>query len=367
MKSKILLIVVVVTLNFKPARRRLILLLLAGGLQTLNCFSQDIHFSQHYANPLNMNPALAGSLNEDIKAILTYKDQWSQLDNPYKTYSLCADAGFLKQKNKNGYLGAGINLFYDISGISKLSTTTLNLTGSYHVKLNMQNWLTAGLQGGILQRKINDGDLQWDNQYDGTGYNPSLSSGETYATEPFMLGDVSTGLVWNYQSEKAIHRINNEGIKSELGVAFFHVNKPQYSFYSASKDRIYARYVVHGKVSVEIPNSIFALIPTFVYMKQGPSTEFISGTYLRMMLKDYSSHTGLFYASALSLGAHWRLKDAVALALLFEMHRVALGLSYDINISGLKYATNKNGGLEVTLRYCAPNPFAYRRKGSRLL
>ncbi|MBI5219055.1 MAG: PorP/SprF family type IX secretion system membrane protein [Bacteroidia bacterium] len=353
MKAKILLLIVVLTVNCK--------------LETLNCFSQDIHFSQYYANPLNMNPALAGSENEDIKAILTYKDQWGQLDNPYKTYSLAADAGFLKNKTRNGFWGAGINLFHDVSGISKLSTTTLNLTGAYHVKLNMQNWLTAGLQGGIIQRKISDGALQWDNQYDGAGYNPSLSSGENAATEPFTLGDVSTGLVWNYQSEKAIHHINNEGIKSELGVAFFHVNKPQYSFYSASKDRMYARSVIHGKISVGIPNSIFAVIPTFVYMKQGPSTEFIPGAYVRMMLKDNSSHTGLFYASALSLGAHWRLKDAVALALLFEMHHIALGLSYDVNISGLKYATNRNGGLEVTLRYATPNPFAYRRKGNSLL
>ncbi|MBI5220175.1 MAG: hypothetical protein HY958_14705 [Bacteroidia bacterium] len=49
-------------------------------------------------------------------------------------------------------------------------------------------------------------------------------------------------------------------------------------------------------------------------------TEFIPGAYFRMMLKDNTPHTGFFYASALSLGAHWRLKDALALALLFEMH-----------------------------------------------
>ncbi|MBI5220178.1 MAG: SprB repeat-containing protein [Bacteroidia bacterium] len=40
MKKYLFLILAVSTLNFKPARRRLILLLLAGGLQTLNCFSQ---------------------------------------------------------------------------------------------------------------------------------------------------------------------------------------------------------------------------------------------------------------------------------------------------------------------------------------
>jgi hypothetical protein len=198
-------------------------------------------------------------------------------------------------------------------------------------------------------------------------YNPSLSSGETFASESFTLVDVSTGVVWNYQSRKVIHSIANEGVKSEFGFAFFHVNKPQYSFYSASKDRMYARAVVHGKISIGIPNSILAVIPNIVYMKQGPSTEFIPGAYLRMMLKDNSSRTGFLYASALSIGAHYRFKDAIPISIIFETHHFALGLSYDINISGLKYAVNRNGGLEVTLRYTTPNPFAYRKRGNSLL
>lgn len=341
--------------------------MLVGVLQLKTCIAQDIHFSQYLANPLNMNPALAGSTNENIKAILSYKDQWNQLDNPYKTYSLSVDGGFLKGKNENGFWGAGLNFFHDISGISKLSTSTINLTGSYHVKLNSNSWLTAGIQGGIIQQKINSGELHWDNQFDGINYNSSLSSGETILSDNFTLGDVSIGLMWNYQSAKVKSQINNEGIKSETGIAFYHVNKPQYSFYNASKDALNIRSVIHSKVSIGLPNSNFAVIPTVVFMRQGSLIEFISGINIRMILDNNSTHTGFLYASAISLGLQYRLKDAISPTFMLEFNHWALGLCYDINISGLKYATRSKGGLEVTLRYSTPNPFTNRKMGNSLL
>jgi hypothetical protein len=54
---------------------------------------------------------------------------------------------------------------------------------------------------------------------------------------------------------------------------------------------------------------------------------------------------------SLSLGAYYRLKDAVIPSLLFQFDKWGLGIAYDINLSDLTPATNTKGGLEVALRY----------------
>lgn len=328
------------------------------------CLAQDMHFSQYGASPLSLNPALAGTFNGDIRGIMTYKDQWSKLDNAFKTYTLNCDAALYKQKS--GFLGGGISFFYDLSGSSSLATTMANVSISYHLKMNRQNLFTVGIQSGLLQQKINDANFQWDSQYDGSNFNSSLASGENITQNSYMVPDISLGAVWNYNSKKVVNLASNDAFKSEFGLAVFHVNKPEYSFFNTSKDNINVRFVSHGKASIGI-NTMIAIVPSFIFMKQGKSTEIIPGSAIRMMTKETSSANGFFHEGALSLGGYYRLKDAFILSILFESKNFAIGFSYDINTSDLKLATNKDGSIEVTLRYTTPSPFNYRKRGNSLL
>ncbi|MBI5218763.1 MAG: type IX secretion system membrane protein PorP/SprF [Bacteroidia bacterium] len=75
----------------------------------------------------------------------------------------------------------------------------------------------------------------------------------------------------------------------------------------------------------------------------------------------------LIREGALSLGGYYRFKDAFIASILFESKNFAIGFSYDINVSDLKLATSKDGGMEITIRYTTPSPFEYRRKGNSLL
>ncbi|MBI5218982.1 MAG: PorP/SprF family type IX secretion system membrane protein [Bacteroidia bacterium] len=329
-------------------------------------FSQDLHFSQYCASPLTMNPALAGTFNGDIRGILSYRDQWNKLDNAYKTYAFNCDAQIYKQRTNTGFLGGGISFFYDLAGASGLATTLANISVSYHLKFNKENLFTVGLQGGILQQKINDSHFQWDSQYDGYNYNPTLASNENINKNGYIVPDISLGGVWNYRSKRVKDLNDNNGFKSELGLAVFHVTKPEYSFYNSTKDNINARFVAHGNAAIGI-NTVIAFVPSFVYMKQGESTEMILGSAVRLMTKEASTAKGIIREGALSLGGYYRFKDAFIASILFESKNFSIGFSYDINTSDLKLATNKNGGPEVTLRYTTPSPFSYRRKGNSLL
>jgi hypothetical protein len=85
------------------------------------------------------------------------------------------------------------------------------------------------------------------------------------------------------------------------------------------------------------------------------------------MLKEASKYTGIYKESALSLGAHYRVGDAVIPSLLLEMGSFAVGIGYDLNVSGLKAATQSRGGMEVSIRYISPNPFVYRRLSKSMM
>ena len=47
------------------------------GLVVFNLNSQDIHFSQFYMSPLNLNPAMTGVMNGNIRLTGNYWNQWA--------------------------------------------------------------------------------------------------------------------------------------------------------------------------------------------------------------------------------------------------------------------------------------------------
>src|ERR1700741_1888562 len=72
--------------------------------------AQDPIFSQFYASPLTVNPALAGNGNSDWRLIGVHRSQWmaSGVD-PLTTSSISFDGRLFKNKNnENNYLGGGL-------------------------------------------------------------------------------------------------------------------------------------------------------------------------------------------------------------------------------------------------------------------
>ena len=55
--------------------------------------AQDIHFSQFYMSPLNLNPALTGVMNCNVRLVANYRNQWASVlkSNAFKTYSVSYD------------------------------------------------------------------------------------------------------------------------------------------------------------------------------------------------------------------------------------------------------------------------------------
>ncbi|MBL4736275.1 MAG: PorP/SprF family type IX secretion system membrane protein [Flavobacteriales bacterium] len=316
---------------------------------------QDIHFSQFSQTPLLVNPALTGLFNGDIRVHLNYKNQWKSVATPYKTYALSYDMSMLKKKWDHSYLGLGFFAFSDKAGDTEFGTTQFNLSLSGVVSLNDAHRISAGLQGGFAQKSMNTSALQWGNQFDQGTYDPSLAPAETSDFSPFTHGDFSAGLNWNF--------LVGEQTMTNAGVALFHVNKPQQEFVTLSSERLYSRLVVHLDGHIGIANSNWAFLPSILYLNQGPSTEINFGTMVRYQLREESKYTGYITESAVSLGGHYRNGDSFIPSILIEVANFALGISYDINVSGLNTVSNGRGGFEIVLRYINPNPL--KRVGSQ--
>ena len=318
--------------------------------------AQDLHFSQFYMSPLTQNPALTGAVY-DMQAIINYKDQWQSIGTPYNTYAFSFDMRLTNKKHRKGFWAAGINAFSDKAGDAHMGLAQANLSAAYHIHLNLNNTLGAGLQAGFAQRSISSASLQWGTQFNGSAYDPSMPSMEQNISSAYSYADLGGGVVWHYNNTAGAKNVTgNHDLKFTVGAAVFHPQQPRYSYFN-SGDRLYMKMVLHGDALISIPQTHLAIVPGFMFCRQGNTQEVYFGTRLRYKLRQDSKYTGFAKGAAISLGAYYRAADAVAAVLLLEYSNYSFGFSYDLNTSPLRTASGLRGGMEVTLRFVTPNPF----------
>jgi type IX secretion system PorP/SprF family membrane protein len=311
--------------------------------------AQDIHFSQYAETPSSINPALAGVVyNTRVSA--NFKDQWSAVAIRYRTYGLSFEQTIKHRKLKSNYFAIAANIFRDEAGDAQLRTLNPNLGFAYFQKINKQMKVSGGLQSGFFYRTIDVSQLRWGEQYDGYSYNPELPSGEPSTPRSAITAfDIGAGVNLNYlQSDKFLS--SKDAAKFDVGFAAYHYGLSRNSFIITS-EKLKTRFCTYFNGDFNIPNSINAIMPSFLYMRQGSSSEFIAGALFKFILGDPSTYTGLKKPRALSIGGYYRFKDAIIPSILFQYNRYAYGISYDFNVSPLTPASKRRGGLEFMLRY----------------
>jgi type IX secretion system PorP/SprF family membrane protein len=336
--------------------------------------SQDLHFSQFNENPALVNPALAGS-GSVMRASVIYKDQWRSVTVPYKTLGVSYDMKFKAsswdkvdpfktktfKKSFNKFAG-GLAFYSDKAGDGNLGTNQVYLSLATFVKTGTNSSISLGLQGGVVQRTIDYTQLIFSNQYNGTTYDPTIYNGEKYGSQSFVYPDFSAGVLWHYSKDESSIGENNT-TKADVGFSVYHVNKPKQKFLVGTNEKLFSKYILHGNFLVGIPNSNIGIAPSYLLQFQGPTNEFIGGLMMKYYMKDDSKYTGYIHKSSIDLGIYYRYKDAVIAAVLLEMGRYTIGISYDVNVSGLTKVSTLRGGPEIMLRYNSANPFLFQKRG----
>lgn len=318
--------------------------------------AQDIHFSQFYMSPTNLNPALTGVMNCTKRIGLNYRNQWGSIlkANAYNTLNASYDQKFTI--GRDDYFGVGGTFWGDRAGELSFSTLQAKLSGSYSRKMGgyrqRAHYLSIGAEAGVSQRSINFLKARWGTQHDGNGgRDPNAPSLENNLDRnKFLFADFSAGLLW--------FSVFDDNKSFYAGAAFSHLNKPNQSFSDSLDVPLYNKITFHAGGDWALTQDI-GLVPGIVTFFQGPSFELNVGTSVRFWLQqgkwgDESFQVGAWarlankFIDPSKTGIHM---DAIILSARFDYNDFGIGFSYDINTSRLKEASGGTGAFELSLVY----------------
>lgn len=318
--------------------------------------AQDIHFSQFYLSPMNLNPAMTGVMNCNIRLVGNYRNQWASVlkSNAYATYSASYDQKIAV--GRYDYFGVGATLWGDVAGEANFATTTGKISGSYAKRMGggrkEAHYLVMGVEAGLSQRSLDFSRLKWGTQHDGQGgHNASAQSLEDdLLNDQFLFADMGAGLLW--------FSVFDESNNLYIGAAYHHLNRADQTFYgNGDREDLYSKFTLHAGGEFEIAPR-FGLVPGVITMFQGPSFQVNSGTSFRFLLG--SGRGNFSNYSAFQFGTWVRvsnkvetgvLTDAVILSTRFDYDQFSIGFSYDLNVSALQPASSNNGAFEFALLY----------------
>jgi type IX secretion system PorP/SprF family membrane protein len=314
----------------------LILLLMA----TQKACPQDIHFSQFFETPLLRNPSLAGIFTGDYRIQGVYRNQWSSVTNGYQTGSFNGEYK-MKAGDGNNFITVGLQTLFDKAGTAGLATTEVLPAFNYHKSLSDQrnSYLSVGFMGGWVQETIDLSKVTTNNQFDGSAYNPSMATGESFATPNIQYLDGSIGI--SYSTGFGQDEENNLFV----GAAMHHLNRPKNSFYQDADD-LSIKYVYSAGIKFGLDDHSYFTVQAD-HTTQGTFQETVAGCLVSYKLGDDLDSSPY----VVHFGAFLRWQDAVIPVVKLEMNGLSVALSYDVNISALKTASEGTGGVELSVAY----------------
>lgn len=303
--------------------------------------AQDIHFSQFYEAPLLRNPSMAGAFEGDYRVQTIFRDQWQSVSNAYRTGSLNGEYKLPVGQNGDQFT-LGLQVVYDKAGTAALSTTELLPAFNYRKCLSEEKktYLNFGVMGGLVEKNIDLSKVTTNSQYNGTAYDPALPNGETIMTPDVKYLDGSLGVSFN----------NTFGKDHEnsyfFGAALHHLNRPKNSFYKNPAVELDPKFVLSAGVQMTLNDANYFTIQGD-RVQQGGATETLGGVMYSYRLGDDPENSDYTF----NLGGFVRWKDAIIPVIKLEMKGFSAGLSYDVNVSTLKSASQSRGGFELSLSY----------------
>lgn len=300
---------------------------------------QDINFSQFYDLPLLRNPALAGLFQGDIRVTAAFRSQWQSVTTPYKTIGLG-----LEYKRPVGrsddYITYGFQATSDMAGDSKLSRTQVFPVFNYHKSLSGDKaaYLSAGIMAGPVMEKFDPSKLAFDDQYVNGSYSTVNPTREQFNKTNLTYWDAAIGLCFSSKI--------GENTRYYIGGGLFHFTKPKVAFQKQNDIILNQKYVVNAGLSAPVGNGN-QLILYGDYFMQGGARQGQGGFLYCYNLDENEANEKV----NISGGMFYRWKDAAMPVIKLDYYKMSIGITYDVNVSKLKTASQLRGGYEVTISY----------------
>lgn len=319
--------------------RRIVLSLLIVSICLLPeaVTAQGIHFSQYYNTPLLLSPANAGLMpDKDFRTGVNYRNQWSNIPAPFRTFSAFGDFKLLENPEKSNWLGVGAAIFNDRAGNGNLSLFSGQVFAAYHLQMGEYSMLSIGMGVGLVQRSVNFSKLTFDTQWDGFTFNPQSGNGEAYAFQKTSYADISAGVNYAF--------FPNENVYMQLGGGLLHLNSPTESFYG-QENKLSMRPTGNLDMLFKLGDNSITNISAY-YSNQRSASELVYGVSYSYNLLPRDNTPGVII-----LGLYNRLGDAIIPTVGFEWSQIRFTSSLDISISDMSPSNGGNGAVEFSIIY----------------
>ena len=299
-----------------------------------NLQSQDIHFSQFFANKLFLAPSFAGATQQN-RVISNYRNQWPGLPKAFVTYATSYDHNFQKFNS-----GMGLILMRDVAGAGRYGTLQAGLCYSFDFLVNDEIHIRPGVGFSYLQRSIDFMKLVMGDQLTTGGTNPTTT--ENFPGKDYVSGvDVSSSVI--------AYTKNMWG-----GITVDHLLQPNLSI-MGGEERIPIKIDLYGGATLLRKGRLLR-----------PIDETLSFAFKFTTQAKYKQlDLGLYWAKSPMIFGFWYRGippfnsdrgDSFALLTGIKMQNFTVGYSYDFTISNL--IGHSSGSHEFSISY----EFSHSRK-----
>ena len=297
--------------------------------------AQDFQFSQFYAAPLYLNPALTG-ISQETRMGSVYRKQWPGLDYQFTAFSAYVDHYSFDHKS-----GIGLSVSSFSEEFLKLNTTDISGFYAYNLQLSERVAFQLGTQISYIQKRGTLENLLFGDQIDVFNQTTLPNSADAVGgLEPFSYFSVGLGGVFTWD-------------KLWIGISGHHLNRPSLAFYVRDgQTQHWPKYSLQAgyTISLDDPDFWEEGSGKFVhlmanYKRQGPFQFLDAG--LQLLLNQLVVGGGL---RTLPIQSDLPKRESViGLVGLNLSAGLAVGYSYDYPISDVGSQTL--GSHELSLRY----------------
>jgi len=302
--------------------------------------AQDPNFSQFFASPLTLNPALTGKFDGVYRVAGNYRNQWPTINNAFTTYTASFDAGILKSRiPEYDQFGIGVLGFADDAGNGVLKNNALGLSLAYHKALDENGFhqLGVGFQGAYVGKRLDVTKVTFEDQLTPSGFTGATSEifpGQRVSVSYF---DMNAGILYNGSTDG-----NNNFY---LGASMYHINRPKESFQGDQFFNLSGRVTFQGGGKIPVGQYNYIHFSANHSRQANATNTVIGGAYALNANADLDNPTNIY------IGSWYRFGDAIIPYVGLEFGEFHIGATYDINISSLKPGSNMRGGAEISLIY----------------
>lgn len=309
--------------------KKYLLLLFPALLVSTLLFGQDPIFSQHFAIPININPAFSG-VTVAPRISTAYRHQWPNWPNAYRSYAVSYEHPVEEMNSAFGVMVLG-----DDAGDGIYTTNQFTGVYSYQVRASQQLFFQFGVEAGLTQTQLNWEKLIFEDQLDPKiGLADGVFSSEV-PPESFNRSAIDLGM------GLLVYHSNFYG-----GLSLKHINREDESWLNINNNLnlgrpMRATFHAGAEFSVNANNNRLGasfISPNLLYIRQGPYSQVNVGAYA-----GYERiFGGLWYRHT------FENADAAILMAGVRYNSLRIAYSYDATISGLSLAAT-GGSHEVSI------------------